>query len=103
MRRLLLALDASRDVPAAFEDNWRRLWQLLREAKAADVVFEGPYGEPWHYQKDGVGSPVEAPAALAAGDFILPVWPPEEPRSPTALPELLNWAGVPDTYDRGPA
>ena len=68
MRRLLLALDASRDVPAAFEDNWRRLWQLLREAKAADVVFEGPYGEPWHYQKDGVGSPVEAPAALAAGD-----------------------------------
>ena len=92
---ILAALDTSRDQRAAYEDNWRRLWQLVREVRAARFALQAPDGGPWHYQQDGVAGPVQASAALAAGDFALPVWPPEEPRSPTELPELLNWAGVP--------
>ena len=92
---ILSALDASRDQRDAFEDNWRRLWQLVREVKAARLALPAPDGGPWHYQQDGFGGPVKASAALAAGEFAVPVWPPEEPRSPTELPELLNWAGVP--------
>jgi hypothetical protein len=93
---ILSALDASRNDLTAYEENWRRLWQLMREAKTAELTFhETNGGGPWHYQKDGVGGPVKGSAALAGGAFPLPVWPPDEPRSRTELPELLNWAGVP--------
>ena len=99
---ILSALDASRSDIAAYEENWRRLWQLMREVKTAELAFQEADGKgPWHYQKDGVGGPVKGSAALAAGGFALPVWPPEEPRSPTDLPELLNWAGVPRLMSDG--
>jgi hypothetical protein len=99
---ILSALHTSRNDRAAYQDNWRRLWQLMREVKTAGVPFPARDGGSWHYQEDGVGGPIKGSAALAAGEFALPVWPPEEPRSPTELPELLNWAGVsPDVSDRG--
>ena len=34
---ILSALDASRTDLTAYEDNWRRLWQLMREAKAVGL------------------------------------------------------------------
>lgn len=92
---ILSALDASRNDGAAYEENWRRLWQLMREAKAASLEFQAPDGGPWHYRRDGAGGRSEEFAMLMAGDFALRVWPPEGPRSLTELPELLNWAGVP--------
>jgi hypothetical protein len=93
-REILLAIDASRGHPAAFEDNWRKLWQLLREAKAA--YLPGLDDGPWYltgpaHREVALG----LPTSLTAGSFHVPIWPPEEARSGADLPRLLNWAGVP--------
>jgi hypothetical protein len=73
------------------ESQWRILWQLVREAKAARI----PWGEftagPWHISRDGDGSP----PVLMAGGFGVPLWPPWEQRYASDLPRMLNWAGVP--------
>jgi hypothetical protein len=91
---ILVAIDASRDHQAAFEGNWRRLWQLLREARAA--YLPGVDGGPWYLTTH---ADREATAGLSprltAGNFDVPIWPREEARSGTDLPGLLNWAGVP--------
>ena len=97
---ILSAIDASRRDRGAFEKNWRRLWQLVREAKAADISLEDPKHDLWHLGNHGDGAD-GASATLMAGDFTLPVWPPEGPRSRTDLPELLNWAGVPILVSNG--
>ena len=93
-QEILSALDASRSERVVFEGHWRRLWQLLREAKAAGMFLSQADQGPWHLTIDGNRG--EYPAAhLAAGEFMLPIWPPDEPRSGSDLPRLLNWAGVP--------
>ena len=91
---ILSAINASRRDRGAFEKNWRRLWQLVREANAANLSLENSDHDLWHLNNfvDGADG---ASATLVAGEFTLPVWPPEGPRSRTDLQELLNWAGVP--------
>jgi hypothetical protein len=92
-REILIAIDASRHHPTAFENNWRKLWQLMREAKAA--FLPGLSQGPWYLtsQADHGGSGLTP--SLAAGGFAVPIWPPQEARSGGDLPGLLNWAGVP--------
>ena len=96
-RQILMAIDKTRGNQAAFEDNWRRLWQLLREANAAHLPGsqDGPWSLRNHSDK---GSP--RPAILAAGHFEVPIWPPEGARRGPDLPGLLNWAQVPIPYAR---
>ena len=89
-RWILVALDTSRVQPRRFEDNWRKLWQLLREAGAAALVMEDSPG-PWVF--DHNTDPLSA--ILIADNFRLPVWPAQDGRSGPELARLLNWAGVP--------
>ena len=65
----------------------------MREANAADLSLEDANHDLWYLNNYGDEAD-GASATLMAGDFTLPVWPPEGPRSRTDLPELLNWAGV---------
>jgi hypothetical protein len=91
---IISAIDASRAHPEPFEDNWRRLWQLVREAKAAFLPWDASHRGPWHLsdtpESHSGGSP-----NLRAGDFVLTMWPPDHARLGGDLPGLLNWAGVP--------
>ena len=93
-RQILLTLDESRHQHEPFEANWRKLWQLVREADAAGLLLEDGNGS-WHLSQRPGGGRRGVTPSLRSGDFILPVWPPEEPRSGAHLPQLLNWAGVP--------
>jgi hypothetical protein len=100
-REILSAIDASRRHREALEDNWRRLWQLVREAKAAYLPFlERSNDGPWHLSGDPDRGPYGFHPRLTAGNFVASIWPPEEARSGTDLPKLLNWAGVPAPYAR---
>lgn len=89
-RWILVALDSTRIQPRRFEKNWRKLWQLLREAGAASFVMEDSRG-PWVF--DHNTDPLSA--ILIADNFRLPVWPTQDGRSGPELARLLNWAGVP--------
>src|SRR5215207_3845536 len=91
----LSAIHASRHHRGLFEDNWRKLWQLVREAKAARLPSESPTDGPWHLSRNPDAGRYGVSSWLTAGSFVVPVWPPDAPRSPTDLPSLLNWAGVP--------
>jgi hypothetical protein len=91
---ILSAIDDSRRHRFAFEANWRKLWQLVREAKAARLPSEGSSPGPWQLRNGGDHGD-QALSTLTAGHFTVPIWPPEAPRSGTDLPGLLNWAGVP--------
>jgi hypothetical protein len=93
-REILSAIDASRRQRPAFEAHWRRLWQLAREAEAAYLPPDASDTGPWELRNEG-GNGNGASSTLTAGDFTVPVWPPEAPRLETHLPGLLNWAGVP--------
>jgi hypothetical protein len=99
-REILSAIDASRPHPGAFEDNWRKLWQLVREAKSAYLPFERSSDRPWHLSGDPDHDPDGGVSTLTAGNFVVSIWPPEEARSGADLPRLLNWAGVPAPYAR---
>jgi len=91
-RGLLLAIDASRG-RGAFETGWKNLWQLVREAKAAQVLSAETAG-PWHLSSGSTQAQIGLPRRLAAGVFSLPLWPSDEPRYANDLPGFLNWAGV---------
>jgi hypothetical protein len=88
---ILSALEGSQP-QREFEDNWRKLWQLVREAKASYLPVERSHAGPWHLSEDldpGVSY------SLTAGTFIVSVWPPDQAGLGADLPGLLNWAGVP--------
>ena len=89
-REILLALDGSRVDPEKFEDSWRRLWQLAREARAAGLAVQD-HNKPWSmdFREDPL------PAILVADSFSVPIWPTSEGRLEPDLAGLLNWAGVP--------
>lgn len=91
---IILAIAASRQQRGAFEENWSKLWQLLREAKTALVPSESPTAGPWHLSSTRDGRYGPSPS-LTAGSFAVPLWPPDAMRTGADLPELLNWAGVP--------
>ena len=93
-RQLLVTLDGSRNHQEAFKANWRKLWQLVREVDVAGLLLDDGNGS-WHFsRRPGGGRRGDTPS-LRSGEFILPLWPAEEPRSGAHLPQLLNWAGVP--------
>ncbi len=94
-REILRAIDASRDHPAPFQDNWRKLWQLLREARAAFLPLGGRNEGPWHFSGGPDRESHTSLVRLTAGKFAVAIWPPEEARPGADLPRLLNWAGVP--------
>ena len=94
-QELLASLDESRHQHAALEVNWRKLWQLVREAKAAGLPFGGSSYGPWHLGAASDHPLDDVSPSLSADGFTVPIWPPEESRSATDLPGLLNWAGVP--------
>ena len=93
-REIISAIDASRAHPVRFEAHWRRLWQLVREAKAAYLPWESSNPGPWHLT-DTAESDSGASPNLTAGDFMVAMWPPDHARLGGDLPGLLNWAGVP--------
>jgi hypothetical protein len=98
-REILRAIDSNRAHQGAFEDNWRKLWQLLREAKAA--YLPGLSDGPWYLRSHaGEGERFGLSSSLTAGSFDVPIWPPEAARSAGDLPGLLNWAGVPAPHER---
>ncbi|HEV7365985.1 MAG TPA: hypothetical protein VGN76_09095 [Gemmatimonadales bacterium] len=83
-REILSAIDTSRSHQAPFQANWRRVWQLVREAKAASV---------WHLS----GDPDDGHGVLAhltAGSFLVSIRPLDQAGLGANLPGLLNWAGV---------
>jgi hypothetical protein len=94
-REILRAIDASRHHQAPLQDNWRKLWQLVREAKAAYLPFGSSSDEPWHLSTGSDREPHTSVVRLTAGEFAVAIWPPEEARPGADLPRLLNWAGVP--------
>jgi hypothetical protein len=94
-REILRAIDVSRDHPAPFQANWRKLWQLVREAKAAYLPVDGSNGGPWHLSSEPDQELDRSLVRLTAGKFAVAIWPPEAARAGTDLPRLLNWAGVP--------
>ena len=71
-------------------------------SSTTDLSLEGSSHDLWSLGDHGDGAD-GASATLMAGDFTLPVWPPEGPRSRTDLPELLNWAEVPMLVSDGRA
>lgn len=75
-QEILSALDASRSEQVVFEGHWRRLWQLVREAKAAGMRLGHSDEGPWRLAKDGSHGDY-GPAHLTAGEFTLPIWPPD--------------------------
>ena len=87
---VLVALDESRVQPRRFEDNWRKLWQLLREGRAASLATQDSRG-PWVFDHDT--DPLSS--TLVADGFRLHVWPAQDGRSGPELAQLLNWAVVP--------
>jgi hypothetical protein len=92
-REILRAIDASRHHQTVFEDNWRKLWQLLREAKAADLP--GSKHGPWSLGSHTHDGEYGFVPTLIAGRFRVPIWPPQQARFASDLLGLLNWAGVP--------
>ena len=93
--QILLAIDASRHQRQRLEDNWRRLWQLLREVNAAAYLPADGISGPWHLISTNTLTPT-----LAADSFVVIIWPPEASRSGAFLPQLLNWASVPAPHGR---
>jgi hypothetical protein len=96
---ILSALEASRP-QGVFEDNWRKLWQLVREAKAAYLPWEPSNDGPWHLSGDPDHGPYEVSQSLTAGTFVVSIWPPDQAGLRADLPGLLNWAGVPAPHAR---
>ena len=92
-QELLAILGDSRHRLPVFEATWRKLWQLAREATAAGLPARDGAG-PWHWSRRPPGGRRGISPSLRAGDFILPIWPADEPRDGASLPTLLNWAGV---------
>ena len=97
---ILSALESSQPHQGEFQDNWRRLWQLIREAKAAFLPLEPSHDGPWHV--NGVPGHVtqDASRSLSAGDFVVAIWPPDQAGLGADLPGFLNWAGVPVPHAR---
>ena len=94
-REILSAIAASRSHPARLEANWRRLWQLVREAKSAYLPWGSSSPGPWHL----CGPPEPNHGALpdlTAGNFVVSIWPLDQAGLGGDLPGLLNWAGVPE-------
>jgi hypothetical protein len=94
-REILSAIEASRSHQGPFEANWRRLWQLVREAKAAYLPWEPSNSGPWHLSGDPDYRRGDLPN-LSAGNFVVSIWPPDQAGLGADLPGLLNWAGVPE-------
>jgi hypothetical protein len=92
-REILGALKETQTDGKVFENNWQRLWQLVREARAATLPFQGIRG-PWHLGSNGNGRS-EALLTLIGGGFRRAIWPPDQARFGADLIGLLNWAGVP--------
>ena len=92
---ILSAIDSSRAHPGPFQDNWRRLWQLVREAKAAFLPLDASHRGPWHLNGERAGRTGGLPT-LSAGNFEVSIWPPDQAGLGGDLPGLLNWAGVPE-------
>ena len=90
---ILLAIDASRNQRHIFENNWRRLWQLILEVNAAEFPIDHTRG-PWHLVGDPGRDDSLAPA-IRADSFVVRLWPPELSRLQQELPAFLNWARVP--------
>ena len=99
-REILSALDTSQLHQAEFEDNWRKLWQLVREAKAAYLPSEPSVGGPWQLGAERDHGPSGVSSSLTAGTFVVLVWPPDQAGLGADLPGLLNWAGVPAPHAR---
>jgi hypothetical protein len=97
---ILSALEASPPHQGEFEENWRRLWQLVREAKAAYLPSEPSHGGPWHVSGDLDPGPYGVSSSLTAGAFVVSIWPPDQAGLGADLPGLLNWAGVPAPHAR---
>jgi hypothetical protein len=89
---ILSAIAATRRDHRAFEQNWRKLWQLVREARAAYFPLGGLYHGPWRINSDPGLSRLSP--RLIAVNFMVSIWPAEEQRSGADLLGLLNWAGV---------
>jgi hypothetical protein len=94
-QEIIAALNASRLHRVAFEDNWRKLWQLLREARAACLPFGGSTHGPWHFSRAPEAAPAGGSLRLMAGNLFVPIWPTEGFRPGSELPGLLNSVGVP--------
>ena len=92
-REILRAIDATRHHQPRFEHNWRKLWQLLREARAADLPE--PKDGPWCLGNHAQAGDYGFVPPLIAGNFCVPIWPPQDARFAPDLLGLLNWAGVP--------
>lgn len=92
---IISAIDVSRAHPEPFEDNWRRLWQLVREAKAAFLPWDASHRGPWRLSGERIGRKGGLPN-LSAGNFEVSIWPPDQAGLGADLPGLLNWAGVPE-------
>ena len=99
-RDILSALDATRSDSDAFENNWRKLWQLVREAKAAFLPTRDPNHGPWHLNNDLDQRPHGESSKLTAGTFVVSIWPRDQAGLGADLPGLLNWAGVPTPLAR---
>lgn len=91
-RDILTAIAASRDHDAAFEDNWRLLWQLVREANAADLPSRMRAHGPWEISRGSDHH--QSVSSLISGDFMVRIWPHDEERAWADLLGLLNWADV---------
>ena len=89
-RQILAALNANREHRQRFEEIWRKLWQLAREARAADLPSRNVDG-PWSIYYDRVS----LLPFLTTDSFRIPIWPASDGRSQPDLAKLLNWAGVP--------
>ena len=96
---ILSAIDASRAHAEPFQDNWRRLWQLVREAKAAFLPLDVSHRGPWHLSGEPLGARGALPN-LSAGRFEVSIWPLDQAGLGNELPGLLNWAGVPEPHAR---
>jgi hypothetical protein len=92
---IISAIDASRSYTGPFEANWRRLWQLVREAKAAFLPWDASNRGPWHLSGERAVRKGGLPS-LSAGNFQVSIWPPDQAGLGGDLPGLLNWAGVPE-------
>ena len=92
-REILRAIDVTRHHQTLFEHNWRKLWQLLREARAADLP--GLEDGPWYLGSHAHPGVYGFVPTLIGGNFRIPIWPPQEARFAPNLLGLLNWAGVP--------
>jgi hypothetical protein len=74
---------------------WSRMWDLMREAKAAKIDFDSATERIWWYSEDRTDAMGAIWMRLNCREYSVSVsWPPDDPQFGTHLPAFLNWAGV---------